>query len=85
MVQGVVVQITTEAPSSLPPFDFSDREAHMDRVGGVVVILDLGLGQRGLLDHRPQHRLGALVEPAVHQELAELAAICASDSYFIVE
>ena len=37
------------------------------------MILDLGLGQRGLLDHRPQHGLGALVEPAIHQELAELA------------
>ena len=49
-----------------------DGEAHMHGVGGVVVILDLGLGQRGLLDHAPQHRLGALVEPAVHQELAEL-------------
>ena len=33
-----------------------DREAHADRVRGVVVVLDLGLGQRGLLDHRPQHR-----------------------------
>ncbi len=50
-----------------------NRKTHMDRVGGVVVILDLGLGQRRLLDHRPQHRLGALVEPAIHQELAELA------------
>ena len=37
-----------------------DREAHLDRVGDVVVIFDLGLGERGLLDHRPQHRLGAL-------------------------
>jgi hypothetical protein len=35
------------------------------------VILDLGLGQRGLLDRRPHHRLRALVERAVHQELLE--------------
>ena len=45
----------------------------MNRVGGVVVILDLGLGQRRLLDDRPQHGLGALVEPAIHQELRQLA------------
>ena len=31
----------------------------------VVVIFDLGLGKRGLLDHRPQNRLRALVEPAI--------------------
>ncbi len=37
------------------------------------MVFDLGLGQRGLLDHRPQHRLGALVEPAIHQELADFA------------
>ena len=48
-----------------------DREADMDRVRRMVVILDLGLGQRGLLDHRPQHRLRALVETAIHQELAQ--------------
>ena len=35
-------------------------------VHGVVV-------QSGLLDHRPHHRLRALVEPAIHQELADLA------------
>ncbi len=48
-----------------------DREAHMDRVRRVIVIFDLGFGQRGLLDHRPQHRLRALVEAAVEQELAQ--------------
>ncbi len=37
------------------------------------MILDLGLGQRGLLDHRPQDRLRPLVEPAIDQELADLA------------
>ena len=48
------------------------READMDGVRRMVVILDLGFGERGLLDHAPQHGLGALVEAAVHQELAEL-------------
>ena len=38
----------------------------------VVVIFDLGLGQRGLFDRRPHHGLGALIERAVHQELHEL-------------
>jgi hypothetical protein len=38
----------------------------------VVVVLDLGLGQRGLLDRAPHHRLRALVERAGHEELHEL-------------
>ena len=37
------------------------------------MILDLGLGQRGLLDHRPHHRLLAAIERAVDQELRHLA------------
>ena len=49
-----------------------DRETHPHRHRGVIVIFDLGLGERGLLDHRPQHRPRALVQAAVHQELAEL-------------
>ncbi len=57
----------------LRPVGADDREAHPDRGRGVVVVLDLGLGQRGLLDHRPHHRLRALVEAAVQQELADLA------------
>ena len=50
-----------------------DREAHPDRGAGVVVILDLGLGQRGLLDRRPHHRAQAAIQRAVQQELADLA------------
>ncbi len=50
-----------------------DREADMDRRRGDVLILDLGLGERGLLDDRPQHRLGAAVEAAVQQKGADLA------------
>ena len=49
------------------------RKGHGDRRRGVVVIFDLRLGQRRLLDRRPHHRLGAPVEASVHQELAELA------------
>ena len=37
-----------------------------------VPVLDLGLGERGLLDHRPEHRPGAPVKPAVDDELADL-------------
>ena len=48
-------------------------EGDIDRVRDMVVILDLRLGERGLLHHRPEHRLGAAEEPAVHQELADLA------------
>ena len=36
------------------------------------MILDLGLGQCGLLNRGPHHRLGALIQRAVHQELLEL-------------
>src|SRR3546814_3730211 len=39
----------------------------------MVVVLDLRIGQRGLLDHRPQHRARPLVDAAVDQELADLA------------
>ncbi len=50
-----------------------DWKPHPNGRRFVVVIFDLGLGQRGLLDHRPQHRLRAAVEPAIHQKLADLA------------
>ena len=50
-----------------------DRKAHPDRVRAMVVILDLCLGERGLLDDRPQDRLRALVEAAIAQKLADLA------------
>ena len=49
-----------------------DREAQVDRGRDVVVVFELGLGQRRLLDHRPEHRFGAAEEPAVQQELADL-------------
>jgi hypothetical protein len=39
----------------------------------VVVIFDLRLGERGLLDDRPQDRLRPLVEPAIDEELADFA------------
>ena len=73
MVQGVVVQITTDAPCSSGTGALHDREAHPDRRAGVVVVLDLGLGQRGLLHRRPHHRAQAAIQRAVQQELADLA------------
>ena len=39
----------------------------------MVLILDLGVGQRGALHDRPQHRPGAAIEPAVHGEFTDLA------------
>ena len=50
-----------------------DREGDVDRVRRVVVILDLGVGERRLLDHRPEDRPRAAIEAAVHGELADLA------------
>ncbi len=49
------------------------RKLHPDRVALVVVVLDLGLGQRRALDHAPHHRLGAAIELARHGELQQLA------------
>ena len=37
------------------------------------MILDLGLGQRGLLHHRPHDRLRPAIELAAHRELQQLA------------
>ncbi len=39
----------------------------------MLLVLDLGIGQRGLLDHRPQDRPRAAIEAAVHRELGDLA------------
>ena len=49
-----------------------DRELGPDLVGDVVAVLDLGLGQGGLLDHRPHDRLRAAIEHAVGGELQKL-------------
>ena len=49
-----------------------DRELHPHRVGRVVVVLDLRLGERRLLHHRPHDRLRAAIELARHGELHEL-------------
>ena len=45
----------------------------MDRDRFVIVILNLCISKRGLLDHGPHNRLIASVEAAIHDELADLA------------
>ncbi len=50
-----------------------DRKPHPDRGRSMIVILDLGFGERGLFDDRPENRLGTLEEPAIDKELADLA------------
>ena len=45
---------------------------HPDGRAGVVVILDLGVGQGRALDRAPHHGLGAAIELAAHQEFVEL-------------
>ena len=49
------------------------RKRHIDRVARVILVFDLGFGERGLLDHAPHHRLGAAVEQAVGGEFEDLA------------
>ena len=50
-----------------------DRKLHPDRARCLLVILDLGFGQRGLLDRRPHHRLRAAIELVADSETHELA------------
>ena len=53
--------------------DARHRKLHPHRVAGVILVLDLGFGERGLLDHAPHHRLRAAIERAVRRELHHLA------------
>ena len=53
--------------------DARDRKLHPHRIAGVILVLDLGFGERGLLHHAPHHRLGAAIERAVRRELHQLA------------
>ena len=50
-----------------------DRELHVDRRRGLVLVLHLGLGERGLAVHAPVHRLEALVHEVAAHEPPELA------------
>ncbi len=47
-------------------------ERHVDLGGGDLLILNLGLGERGLLDGRPHHRLGTAIELAAFGKLHQL-------------
>ena len=50
-----------------------DREFHPDRVALIVLVFDLGLGQRRALDHRPHDGLAAAIELAGGSHLHQLA------------
>src|SRR5438445_12468010 len=50
----------------------ADRKFHPHHVRGVVLVFDLGFGQRGFLDYAPHHGLGAAIERAVGGELHQL-------------
>ena len=50
----------------------TNRKLHPNRIARVVVVLDLGFGERGLLHHAPHHRLGAAEQGAVERELHQL-------------
>ncbi len=67
IVQGVVVQIDDGRVLAL------DRKGRENRVADVVLVFDLGLGERGLFDHAPHHRLRAAIEQAVGDELEDFA------------
>ena len=51
-----------EPPQEVGAPERGRREAHVDRGRDVVVVLDLGLGQGGLVGNAPQGRAQALVE-----------------------
>ncbi len=78
IVQGVVVQITTETRSIdnvAQPYSSSRTPIGnaTQIVSLLILVLDLGLGERGLLHHRPHHRLRAAIELAGRGELHHLA------------
>ena len=50
-----------------------DRKLHPYRIARVILILDLGFGERGLFHHAPHHRLGAAIERAVGGEFDQFA------------
>ncbi len=50
-----------------------DRKLHPHSIARVILVFDLGFGERGLLHHAPHHRLGAAIERAVGRELHQLA------------
>ena len=57
---------------NVSPKDHSGGERDIDLRRDDVLVLDLGLGQGGLLDRRPHHRLGAAVELPAVGELEQL-------------
>ena len=49
------------------------RKFHPHCIRGVVLVFDLGFGQRGFFHHAPHHRLGAAIQRAVGGEFHEFA------------
>src|SRR3546814_3702422 len=61
--------------SALQFFDrrVRDLERDVDLRRDDILIFDLGLGERGLFDRRPHHRLGAAIEHVVRGEFEQFA------------
>ena len=59
-------------PVEVFPRQGIQRKADEDGLARVVVVLDLGLGERRLLDRAPHHGAEAAIERTVEQELADL-------------
>src|SRR5690606_31825088 len=53
--------------------DHTYRELHPDLVALVVLVFDLGLGQRRALDHAPHHGLAPAIELAARRHLVQFA------------
>ena len=62
-------------------YQVSNFKSHVDRGRGFVLVLDFGLGQRGLAIKTPVHRLFALIQITSFVNIAE----CANNIGFDVE
>src|ERR1700734_9932 len=51
----------------------SHRKLHPNRIADIILVFDLSFGERGLLHHRPHHRLTAAIKRGVGGELHQLA------------
>ena len=82
-VQGVVVQITSDTGMRADASGsrrhaartrrIDDAEFHVHRGRGLVLVFDLGLGQRRAAIEAPVDRLGTLIKVSVADDVAERA------------